>query len=388
MYGSCATQLDLPSSDLDVVICGLPHSKSMKKKKSGDLIDQVDQYPYHGFQSVNGGRVLRLAGELEVQPWVVQVKAIPTASVPVIKILADPARLGSIGIIGGGQGHDFLMGANEYCAQYGSRDWMMESHGPSQMITDKVINKHESTTIQHNVLPGKSDLSVVPMLKPYPNPWRGADVMNGLISVDITFEGPEHGGVGSTAYSARVVQDACSETGLPPESTPVVQVTMVLKELLAQRRLNEPFSGGLSSYALLLMVVAIMQERKAIRAEMDLAERQRRAVAAPPPTPAISSMQTKNEWLNTAPLSSFNTKISLECSVTSEQQLPSAAESTPSSNSSWASIAKQTSIKRTATKEKLPQQQDNRGKSQERKRKESFSNDKATGIDDVTFQGK
>jgi hypothetical protein len=38
-------------------------------------------------------RVLRLAADLERQPWAVQVKAIPTASVPVVKVLADPSRL-------------------------------------------------------------------------------------------------------------------------------------------------------------------------------------------------------------------------------------------------------------------------------------------------------
>merc|ERR1712176_1154503 len=114
------------------------------------------------------------------------------------------------------------------------------------------------------------------LVKPYPPPWRGADCMNGLLKVDITFEGPEHGGIGSTAYAAKVIQESCKETGLPPEATPVVQLTMVLKELLAQRRLNEPFSGGLSSYALLLMVVAIQRERSAIKADM---EQQRRAVA-------------------------------------------------------------------------------------------------------------
>jgi len=104
--------------------------------------------------------------------------------------------------------------------------------------------------------------------------------MNGLLSVDITFEGPEHGGIGSTAFSAQVVQDACNETGLPPESTAAVQVIMVIKELLAQKRLNEPFSGGLSSYAIMLLVLAVMKERRAIREEMERIEHQRRAVAA------------------------------------------------------------------------------------------------------------
>jgi hypothetical protein len=53
-----------------------------------------------------------------------------------------------------------------------------------------------------------------------------------------------------------------------------------LKELLAQRRLNEPFSGGLSSYAVLLLVVSVLRERSIIRKELEKVECQRRMVAA------------------------------------------------------------------------------------------------------------
>merc|ERR1712238_273176 len=110
--------------------------------------------------------------------------------------------------------------------------------------------------------------------------WRGADVVNGLLKVDITFEGPEHGGIWSTVFSKQVVQDFSNETGLSPECTPHVQVLMVLKELLAQRRLNEPFSGGLSSYALLLLVISMIGERSIIREELEKTELQRKVVAA------------------------------------------------------------------------------------------------------------
>jgi len=313
MYGSCATQLDLPSSDLDVVICGLPPTKQQRKKKHGDVLDGMDQYPYHGFQSINGSRVLRLAGELERQPWVVQIKPIPTASVPVIKMLADPARLG-------GTGHD--IGIN------GNGEWLMPSPNSSQAI------------LQHNYIPntnsGKPSSSAhpVPVMKPYPIPWRGADVMNGLMSIDITFEGPEHGGLGSTAYSTQVVQDACNETGLAPESTPVVQAIMVLKELLAQRRLNDPFLGGLSSYALLLMVVAIICERKAIRAEMDLAEKQRKAVSAP----ALNAKPVSES--RSASGTHKDSSSNVENRVNDKPGPKHVADITNSSSSSWASIAK------------------------------------------------
>jgi len=280
MYGSCATQLDLPSSDLDVVIRGLDGSENLYMSQSGtnksfdrersSSVDvnsnsfdgqeqsasspptsspNVSARPYLNYSqnyyqplSANGNRVLRLAAELERQPWAVQVKAIPTASVPVIKILSDASR---------------LPGA----------EWMVHHQQRAVAAAEmKMVGgmPHNPPNSYHNA-----------KLQ-----WRGADVMNDLLSLDITFEGPEHGGVGSTAYSAQVVKSVVSESGLPPDSTPAVQLLMVIKELLAQRRLNEPFSGGLSSYAILLLVVAVLKERHIIREEIERVERQQRAVSS------------------------------------------------------------------------------------------------------------
>jgi hypothetical protein len=325
MYGSCATQLDLPSSDLDVVIRGLDPrgdnsvhastSNSVKANKSkGKKPTNQDMGTSKGFASAkeqlhtqsgmqpgphfpqtqhlnypnpqnffpplspNANRVMRLAAELEMQPWAVQVKAIPTATVPVIKILADPSRLpgAAAGVANGG---DWMMQQQHMAAQAAAAvAGASTATLPSHQVPEPTSSQGEyqsSNPVPDTTQPQASQCH----MPPTPPPWRGADVMNGLLSVDITFDGPEHGGIGSTAFSARVVQDACNETGLPPESTAVVQAAMVLKELLAQRRLNEPFSGGLSSYALLLLVVSVMRERKAIREELERVERQRRAVA-------------------------------------------------------------------------------------------------------------
>jgi len=194
--------------------------------------------------------------ELEHQPWAVHVKAIPTASVPVIKILADPAR---------------LQGA----IMNGKADWLVQqpikgkssASMPSRVLGDDDSHPENQAPMSHYSSQQSSPL------------WRGADVVNGLLKVDITFEGPEHGGIWSTVFSKQVVQDFSNETGLSPECTPHVQVLMVLKELLAQRRLNEPFSGGLSSYALLLLVISMIGERSIIREELEKTELQRRVVA-------------------------------------------------------------------------------------------------------------
>lgn len=312
LYGSCATQLDLPSSDLDVVIRGLNGSGENTYLQQNDINNPVDKErslsidsssksfeaqrqkasspsssstsssspsnspsSYMSYQqnfypplTANGNRVLRLATELERQPWAVQVKAIPTASVPVIKILTDPSRLP-----GGATGSEWMLHQqNMAAAAVAAADMKMASGLPST-----TPNSYHSAQL----------------------PWRGADIMNGLLSLDITFEGPEHGGVGSTVFSTQVVQDVVSETGLPPDSTPVVQVIMIIKELLAQRRLNEPFSGGLSSYAILLLVIAVMKERRVIKEEIERVERQQRAVASSCTTTKTEKkplMEKKSSW--------------------------------------------------------------------------------------------
>ena len=314
MYGSCATNTDLPSSDLDVVVRGLdrpfvevPSSPSsspsiapnspndsssvedtkkqedgspdMNNRKDGSSHTSDKRYSQHqmsqyqmqmmyGHMSLNAERVLRLAMELEHQPWAVHVKAIPTASVPVIKILADPAK---------------LQGA----AMNGNAEWLVQQPISGQSAPSIPSHFPDNADPRSSTQPPMSHFQ-----SQQSSPlWRGADVVNGLLKVDITFEGPEHGGIGSTQFSKKVIKDFVTETGLPAERTPQVQVLMVLKELLAQRRSNEPFSGGLSSYALLLLVISMIGERSIIREELEKTERQRRVVAAGGGNSALRSTQ-------------------------------------------------------------------------------------------------
>ena len=409
MYGSCATQLDLPSSDLDLVVCGLDnvnlsihpseqtttscqnsprsihneeesqqehvdamHIESMTPdQQTGDLseveqevqyeevdedvvmenyepdyhmVNQQDYYyvpqNYYPPVSLNAQRVMRLASELEQQPWAVQVKAIPTATVPVVKMLADPSRLPGAAASGG--------------------NWMMQQHIGTQAGTPPVSSEQLPSSPNQLFSQNKSSMSSSPHYFSPPSlpMWRGADIMNGLQPVDITFEGPEHGGIGSTTYSTAVVQDSCDETGLPPDSTPIVQVAMVLKELLAQRRLNEPFSGGLSSYALLLLLLAVVKDRKIIQNEMEKIEKQRQKVNGSDSREVSQSSKTagtlQKHYTSTTPLtaaqvvagkSAFPKMKGNSKEVSSSGGVESAENaninaSKPTPASSWASIAK------------------------------------------------
>ena len=276
-------------------------------------------YNYAPHLSLNAQRVLRLASELELQPWAVQVKAIPTATVPVVKMLADPSRL---------PGFAGASGDN----------WMMQQ----QMSAQGAVSS--SPPMSSEQMPHQASVSSSSGFFPQ---WRGADLMNGLQPIDITFEGPEHGGIGSTTYSQCVVQDACNETGLPPESTPVVQVAMVLKELLAQRRLNEPFSGGLSSYGLLLLLLAVLKDRKIIQEDMKKMEKQREKVSGDD-TRCNKDKRQRRESTEGQGKTAAPSSTSESVGQTKTQDAPSTT-SKPTVSSSWASIAKKSNGSTTET---------------------------------------
>ena len=122
-----------------------------------------------------------LAADLERQPWAVQVKAIPTASVPVVKVLADPSRLsGAIS----GNGEWLLYQQSITAASAVAAGGMIPMHQQHYENINFATVESGLSRYSSNVMPTKYQ-------KTQP-PWRGADVMNGLISVDdITFEGPE-----------------------------------------------------------------------------------------------------------------------------------------------------------------------------------------------------
>jgi len=277
-------------------------------------------YDYVSSLSLNAQRVLRLASELELQPWAVQVKAIPTATVPVVKMLADPSRLPGLA----GTGDSWMM-QQHIAAQAG-----VATGTPPPPISPEQI----SVQNQGPVSSSSHFFSPHPMAQ-----WRGTDIKNGLQPVDITFEGPEHGGIASTAYSTGVVGDACEETGLSPESTPVVQVASVLKELLAQRRLNEPFSGGLSSYGLLMLLLAVLKDRKIIQKEMKKMEKQRQKVSGPDNREADHGSRKNNA--PAAPLSAAQVVAGQSASPCVDLlDKSTSTTSKPTISSSWASIAK------------------------------------------------
>jgi hypothetical protein len=109
--------------------------------------------------------------------------------------------------------------------------------------------------------PGESDL------------WLGSGGDGGLIPLDISFASPMHGGLASSRWVREYVGSGKYALCLP--------ATLVLKELLCQRGLNQPWSGGLSSYSLINMMVTVLQEVEKQRVQDRKLEVRARALRAP-----------------------------------------------------------------------------------------------------------
>lgn len=180
VFGSMATGLAVPFSDIDLMIQG-PNATG----------DEQTQQVVRGLWS--------LAGRLQEEPWVRSVSPILQASIPVIKL-------------------DALVHVLVNAASAQSLAAVFSSDGTSQSLVQVVD----------------------PALPSYSQ-------MMQTIPIDITIEAKEHMGGRSCEFVR-----ACLLT----RSTVLPAVVRVLKTLLHGAGLNVPFSGGLSSYALFLMVCA------------------------------------------------------------------------------------------------------------------------------------
>ncbi|KAJ1449562.1 hypothetical protein M885DRAFT_535068 [Pelagophyceae sp. CCMP2097] len=295
LYGSCFTNLDLPSSDVDVVVCGLngdatpnPPKKSPDssdgaaasrdgavRRPAGRTLDedsesegeeeQIEGRPRcASFASgpdynpnIVGGRgyygggageppstahmrsptpphaapagvvacLQTLARALKAQPWVCELKSIETASIPVIKLLVNPAMLSPPAPLPAFNRSRVKPTARRRDDDDADDDVEEGGAVSSQTQTDDNADGEAPT-------------------------WAGAigRCDAGFLAVDISFEAPSHGGLASSRYCVVAMRRW-------PEAQPLM---LVLKELLVQRGLNEPFTGGLSSYSLLLLIITAM----------------------------------------------------------------------------------------------------------------------------------
>jgi hypothetical protein len=147
-FGSFATHLDLPGSDVDCVVCGV-------REHHASILESQPSLPLTRLQEV-----------LSSLSWVVSAYCVPQAAMPVIKVLAQSEHANSASI-----------------------------------------------------------------------------------RIDITFDAPNHRGLPTAAF-------ICHAARQYPALTPL---SLIFKHLLVTQNLNEPYLGGLCSYGVVLLVMAVLQ---------------------------------------------------------------------------------------------------------------------------------
>lgn len=238
-YGSFATGLSIPSSDLDLVVTGFRSNHSYNDKVHWS---DLPTYP---------SPLQTLAAALKKQSWLRRIQCIDTASMPVIKIVSEVAgALQHVDI-----SFDYSGSADPSSAP---------AAAPSAPPT---ITFEQDLSATHNRILSQSS-SATPGLRTSTGATVGApsrlsqQYPAGLSPIASSHLGAHHLSVGPEVDSSGVhrgrqaVELVCCYIKMYPALRPL---TIVLKQFLAERALNNTFSGGLSSYCLVLILVSFFQ---------------------------------------------------------------------------------------------------------------------------------
>jgi hypothetical protein len=214
-YGSCVTGLCLPTSDLDLVICLPKVHRDAPAESPGDLegrnaIRQTWQQEFArklSDESLSGWNTHTSSSGNK--GWVVResINLIVQTAVPIITLVATPRPLT--------RGAAATAAAAAVAARAGIG---------AQYGDDGSSSEHKAEI----------------------------DDMPPPIRLDISFEGPNHHGLATNGLV----------TSLVKEHPALRALVLILKQFLYERGFDQAYTGGLSSYGLVLMVARFLQSHK------------------------------------------------------------------------------------------------------------------------------
>ncbi|KAG2613587.1 hypothetical protein PVAP13_4KG367700 [Panicum virgatum] len=212
LFGSNATGLALPTSDVDLVV-SLPPVRNLEPIKEAGILE--------GRNGIKETCLQHAARCLTNQDWVRSdsLKTVENTAIPVIMLVADvPCDTNTFN-----EYSSVLDSSQEYSVnvlgEQGSppRSETSSSEGSNMLVSSK-LNKDDCDTVQS-------------------------------IRFDISFKSPSHTGLQTTELIRELTQ----------QFPAVVPLALILKKFLADRSLDHPYSGGLSSYCLVLLIVRFLQ---------------------------------------------------------------------------------------------------------------------------------
>ncbi|XP_015694239.1 uncharacterized protein LOC102706205 isoform X2 [Oryza brachyantha] len=213
LFGSNATGLALPTSDVDLVI-SLPPVRNLEPIKEAGILE--------GRNGIKETCLQHAARCLANQDWVRtdSLKTVENTAIPVIMLVAQVPCDTNL--------------SSEYSSVLDS--------SPDQLSIN-VLGDQGSPPRSDN---SSSEGSSMPLCS-RANKDDGNVVQS--IRLDISFKSPSHTGLQTTELVRELTQQF-------PAAVPLA---LILKKFLADRSLDHPYSGGLSSYCLVLLIVRFLQ---------------------------------------------------------------------------------------------------------------------------------
>ncbi|XP_058104484.1 uncharacterized protein LOC131248286 isoform X3 [Magnolia sinica] len=212
IFGSNATGLALPTSDVDLVVC-LPPVRNLEPIKEAGILE--------GRNGIKETCLQHAARYLANQEWVKSdsLKTIENTAIPVIMLVAEVP-------------HDVIA----------SRESISISH-TSEVESAPMTG--EQGSVNHSDMSG-SENSLLPLCSKMEND-DSMDMKS--VRLDISFKSPSHTGLQTTELVRELTEQF-------PAAVPLA---LVLKQFLADRSLDHSYSGGLSSYCLVLLITRFLQ---------------------------------------------------------------------------------------------------------------------------------
>ncbi|WCJ22919.1 Nucleotidyltransferase family protein [Euphorbia peplus] len=209
IFGSNATGLSLPTSDVDLVV-SLPPVRNLEPIKEAGILE--------GRNGIKETCLQHAARYLVNQEWVKNdsLKTVENTAIPIIMLVVEVPNEAIISVASSVQSPKEV---------------------PTSMASENENNHSDLVGSEDSISPKCSQIN--------------HDILKDVTSIriDISFKSPSHTGLQTTELVKEL-------TGQFPAATPLA---LVLKQFLADRSLDQSYSGGLSSYCLVLLITRFLQ---------------------------------------------------------------------------------------------------------------------------------
>ncbi|KAI4354792.1 hypothetical protein L6164_003629 [Bauhinia variegata] len=210
IFGSNATGMSLPTSDVDLVVC-LPPVRNLEPIKEAGILE--------GRNGIKETCLQHAARYLANQDWVKNdsLKTVENTAIPIIMLVVEVPQ--------------DVITSSAPILQLPKEETTCTTSDPDEDVHSYI------TQLEDSALSKCSQINY--------------DTTNSSKSVrlDISFKSPSHTGLETTEQVKELTDQF-------PAATPLA---LVLKQFLADRSLDQSYSGGLSSYCLVLLIIRFLQ---------------------------------------------------------------------------------------------------------------------------------